>query len=168
MASNPPNTDPRVISATTDRLFETVEGLLGRPLNAAERLSFTTRLASINTSAVAPGDLISADLFNALRADINDLAVRLALVEDSIRSTASPPLISRIEPAGLRSGGGDDRLWSQPHCSSTDPDHGGRDRCADRQDHLRWRHGVGVSLSRHSRLVCHGYPSAGAHRQWCG
>ena len=104
MASNPPNTDPRVISATTDRLFETVEGLLGRPLNAAERLSFTTRLASINTSAVAPGDLISADLFNALRADINDLAVRLALVEDSIRSTASPPLITRIEPAGLRSG----------------------------------------------------------------
>lgn len=104
MASNPPKTDARVISATTDRLFETVEGLLGRPLTDAERLSFTTRLASINTSAVAPGDLITADLFNALRADINDLAMRLALVEDGVRSTPSAPIITRIEPAGLRSG----------------------------------------------------------------
>ncbi len=104
MATNPPATDARVISATTDRLFETVEGLFGRALTAPERLSFTTRLAGINTSAVAPGDLITADLFNALRADINDLAIRMAIVEDGTRNTASPPIITRIEPAGLRSG----------------------------------------------------------------
>jgi hypothetical protein len=104
MATNPPATDARVISATSERLFETVEALFGRPLTEAERLSFTTRLAGINTSAVAPGDLITADLFNALRADLNDLALRLALVEDGFSNTASPPIITRIEPAGLRSG----------------------------------------------------------------
>lgn len=98
------NSDPRVISATTDRLFETVEGLLGRPLNDAERLDLTTRLVGINTNAVAPGDLITADLFNALRADINDLALRFAVVEDGFKVTAAPPIITRIEPAGLRSG----------------------------------------------------------------
>jgi hypothetical protein len=104
MATNPPATDARVISATTDRLFETVEGLFGRPLTAPERLTFTTRLAGINTTAVAPGDLITADLFNALRADINDLALRLAIVEDGVRNTASPPIITRIEPPGMRTG----------------------------------------------------------------
>jgi hypothetical protein len=96
MASNPPSTDTRVISATTDRLLETVEGLLGRPLTDAERLSFTTRLASINTSAVAPGDLITADLFNALRADVNDLAMRVASVE----AINGGPVIDRILPEG--------------------------------------------------------------------
>jgi hypothetical protein len=104
MATNPPATGARVVSATTERLFETVEALFGRPLTEAERLSFTTRLAGINTTAVAPGDLITADLFNALRADINDLALRLALVEQGTSNTASPPIITRIEPAGLRSG----------------------------------------------------------------
>ena len=97
MASNPPSTDTRVISATTDRLLETVEGLLGRPLTDAERLSFTTRLASINSSAVAPGDLITADLFNDLRADINALAMRLALLE----GMGAAPVLSRVEPGGV-------------------------------------------------------------------
>ena len=96
MATNPPATDARVISATTERLFETVEALFGRPLTDAERLTFTTRLASINTTAVAPGDLITADLFNDLRADINDLALRLAAVEQG----TNRPVLSRAEPAG--------------------------------------------------------------------
>jgi len=96
MATNPPATGARVVSATTERLFETVEALFGRPLTEAERLSFTTRLAGINTTAVAPGDLITADLFNALRADINDLALRIAAVE----ATNGGPLIDRILPVG--------------------------------------------------------------------
>jgi hypothetical protein len=94
MATNPPATGARVVSATTERLFETVEALFGRPLTEAERLSFTTRLAGINTTAVAPGDLITADLFNALRADINDLALRLAIVEQG-----TGLVLSRTEPA---------------------------------------------------------------------
>ena len=97
MATNPPATDARVISATTEHVFETVEALFGRPLTEAERLSFTTRLAGINTTAVAPGDLITADLFNALRADLNSLALRLATLEGS----SGGPVISRVEPAGL-------------------------------------------------------------------
>jgi hypothetical protein len=97
MATNPPVTDARVISATTDRLFETVEGLFGRPLTAPERLSFTTRLAGISTAAVAPGDLITADLFNAMRADINDLALRLAALEGA----GAAPVLVRVEPGGI-------------------------------------------------------------------
>ena len=102
MATNPPRTHARVISATTDRLFETVEGLLGRPLRDDERLSFTTRLAGIATAPVAPGDLITADLFNQLRADLNDLALRLASVE----ATNGGPMIDRILPesATIRAG----------------------------------------------------------------
>ena len=70
MATNPPPTTTRVISATTDRLFATVESLLGRALTDSERLSFTTRLAGLNTTAVAPGDLITADLFKIGRAHV--------------------------------------------------------------------------------------------------
>jgi hypothetical protein len=79
----PPYSDPRIISASTGQLFETIEGLLGRTLSDSERISFTTRLAGINTTLVAPGDLITADLFNALRADISDLSLRLAKLEES-------------------------------------------------------------------------------------
>jgi hypothetical protein len=102
MATNPPATGARVVSATTERLFETVEALFGRPLTEAERLSFTTRLAGINTTAVAPGDLITADLFNALRADINDLALRLASIEAT--ATLGAPIITAITPADLTAG----------------------------------------------------------------
>lgn len=82
MPYDPLDTNPLIISASTGQLFKTVEGLLGRTLNDSERLSFTTRLAGINTTLVAPGDLITADLFNALRADINDLSIRLAKLEE--------------------------------------------------------------------------------------
>jgi hypothetical protein len=102
MPANQSATDARVISATSERLFETVEALFGRPLTEAERLSFTTRLAGINTTAVAPGDLITADLFNALRADINDLALRLASIEAT--ATLGAPIITAITPADLTAG----------------------------------------------------------------
>lgn len=95
MPYDPLYTDPSIISASTGQLFETVEGLLGRTLSDSERLSFTTRLAGINTTLVAPGDLITADLFNTLRADINDLSLRLAKLEEIKKTPPSP-----IEKAG--------------------------------------------------------------------
>jgi hypothetical protein len=95
MPTNQSATDAGVISATSERLFQTVEALFGRPLTDAERLSFTTQLAGLSFATVQPGDLITADLFNSLRADLNDLATRLAIVEQG----SSGPVISRAEPA---------------------------------------------------------------------
>ena len=86
----PPYSDSRIISASTGQLFETIEGWLGRTLSDSERISFTTRLAGINTTLVAPGDLITADMFNALRANINDLSLRLAKLEESKNIPPNP------------------------------------------------------------------------------
>lgn len=82
------NSAPRVITASTGRLVETVEGLLRRSLTDTERLNFTARLGDINTTTVAPGDLITADLFNDLRADLDNLSLRLAKLEGG--KTKSP------------------------------------------------------------------------------
>lgn len=96
MASQPPATAGMTITTTTDRLWQTVEAILGRALTEAERGSFTTRLAGLRFAPVQPGDLITADLFNALRADVNDLAIRLAALEGA----AGGPVLTAIEPAG--------------------------------------------------------------------
>lgn len=96
MPANQSATDAGVITATSERLFQTVEALFGRPLTDAERLSFTTQLAGLRFAPVKPGDLITADLFNGLRAEINDLAIRLAAVE----ATKDGPVIDRILPEG--------------------------------------------------------------------
>ncbi len=103
MASQPPATAGLTITATTTRLWQTVEAILGRALTDAERGSFTTRLAGLSFAPVQPGDLITADLFNALRADLNDLAIRLAALEGA----AGGPVIDRILPEGtpIRAGG---------------------------------------------------------------
>ncbi len=103
MASQPPATAGMTITATADRLWQTVEAILGRALTEAERGSFTTRLAGLSFAPVQPGDLITADLFNALRADVNDLAIRLAALEGA----AGGPVIDRILPetGPIRAGG---------------------------------------------------------------
>lgn len=103
MATQPPAVPGMTITATTDRLWQMVEAILGRAMTEAERGSFTTRLAGLSFAPVQPGDLITADLFNALRADVNDLAIRLA----SLESAAGGPVIDRILPEGtpIRAGG---------------------------------------------------------------
>jgi hypothetical protein len=96
MATNPPATGARVVSATSERLFQAVEALFGRSLTDAERLSFTTQLVGLSFTPVQPGDLITADLFNSLRAELNNLALRLAIVEQGTSTTG--PVISRADP----------------------------------------------------------------------
>lgn len=90
------NVDPQIITASTGRLIETVEGLLRRSLTDVERLNFTTRLVDINTTPVAPGDLITADLFNNLRADIDSLALRLAKLEGGKSKSPNEQIVAAL------------------------------------------------------------------------
>ncbi|MFN6132487.1 MAG: hypothetical protein ACK46L_06200 [Synechococcaceae cyanobacterium] len=98
MATQPPFEHSQFITATPTRFHEAVEGLLNRRLTDDERLSLNTRLAGIKTHGVAPGDLITADLFNALRADLNDLAIRLALLERGTTVTPIYPVLTATDP----------------------------------------------------------------------
>lgn len=83
-----------VITTNVGRLYATMERLLGRPLSPAERASLQSSFLGISTGTVNPGDLITADLFNAMRSDINNLAERLAAVE----GTSGGPTITDILP----------------------------------------------------------------------
>jgi phycocyanin alpha chain len=96
MPSDLPNSDPGVISAPIGLLLETVEDVMRRSLSPSERLSISSRLAAINTRPVAPGDLITADLFNAMRADLNNLALRLARLESGQGNAANERAVAAL------------------------------------------------------------------------
>ncbi|MEL7447047.1 MAG: IPT/TIG domain-containing protein, partial [Pseudomonadota bacterium] len=59
-------------------------------------------LIDISPQGVAPGDLITAELFNQILSDVNSLKLRVAALEGE----AGAPVITRITPSGdLRTGG---------------------------------------------------------------
>jgi IPT/TIG domain len=74
-------------------LFEAVGDLL----TPEQRQELTDQLTSLRPAGVAPGDLITAELFNAMLNNINDLLARVALLEGA----EGGPVIERIEPQGI-------------------------------------------------------------------
>ncbi|HEX8483699.1 MAG TPA: IPT/TIG domain-containing protein [Allosphingosinicella sp.] len=76
------------ISSILDALKDT--------LSEEKRAALFTQLIGLRPAGVAPGDLITAELFNQMMSDINGLAIRVAALE----GVAGGPVIERIEPVG--------------------------------------------------------------------
>jgi len=72
-------------------LFEAV----GELLTPAQRQELTEQLTSLRPAGVAPGDLITAELFNAMLNNINDLLARVAVLEGA----EGGPVITGILPS---------------------------------------------------------------------
>ncbi|HEX8380605.1 MAG TPA: IPT/TIG domain-containing protein [Allosphingosinicella sp.] len=75
------------ISSILDALKDT--------LSAEKRAALFTQLIGLRPAGVAPGDLITAELFNQVLSDLNGLAIRVAALE----GVAGGPVIERIDPA---------------------------------------------------------------------
>jgi IPT/TIG domain len=71
-------------------LFEAVGDLL----TPAQRQELTDQLTSLRPAGVAPGELITAELFNAMLNNINDLLARVAVLEGA----EGGPVITGILP----------------------------------------------------------------------
>jgi hypothetical protein len=84
--------DPGSISVPMSSILDALEGVL----TEAERNALFEQLIGLRPSGVAPGDLITAELFNQMLSDINDLSIRLAAIEGA----SGGPVIDHIEPQG--------------------------------------------------------------------
>lgn len=71
-------------------LFEAVGDLL----TPAQRQELTDQLTSLRPAGVAPGDLITAELFNAMLNNINDLLARVAVLEGVSAEIGAPVITS--------------------------------------------------------------------------
>jgi hypothetical protein len=75
-------------------ILDALEGVLSE----AERQALFTQLINLSPAGVAPGDLITAELFNDMMSDINELTVRVAALE-GVGAEPQGPIIFRVEPA---------------------------------------------------------------------
>lgn len=78
-------------------ILDALEGVL----TEAERQVLFTQLINLRPAGVAPGDLITAELFNDMASDINELMVRVAALEGG---TIGAPIITEITPLGQKAG----------------------------------------------------------------
>jgi len=86
------SSDPGSISVPMSSILDALEGVL----TEAERNALFDQLIGLRPSGVAPGDLITAELFNQMLSDINDLSIRVAALEGA----SGGPVIDHIEPGG--------------------------------------------------------------------
>lgn len=84
--------------------MSTLLDALASVLSEEERLKLFGELLNLRPARVAPGDLITADLFNRMLDDINDLMLRVAMLEANADTTQIPPRIVSISPSIVRSG----------------------------------------------------------------
>ena len=85
--------DPGTISVPLSTILDALEEVL----TDEERDALSQQLTALRPAGVAPGDLITADLFNRMRYDIDDLLARVAVLEGA----AGGPVIERIDPQTL-------------------------------------------------------------------
>src|SRR4051812_48615453 len=93
-------TDPGTIAVPMSSILDALEGVL----TEAERIALFEQLVGLRPSGVAPGDLITAELFNQMQSDINDLVRRVTLIESSSNTTPKAPIIHQIVPQLVHSG----------------------------------------------------------------
>ena len=84
-------TDPGTISVPMSSILDALEGVLTED----ERTALFEQLIGLTPAGVAPGDLITAELFNQVLSDINDLMERVAVLEGA----AGGPIIDLLNPA---------------------------------------------------------------------
>ena len=85
-------TDPGTASVPISSILDALEGVL----SDAERTALFEQLVGLRPAGVAPGDLITAELFNQVMSDINSLMIRVA----SLEGASGGPVIDHIEPQG--------------------------------------------------------------------
>lgn len=83
-------TDPGTISVPMSSILDALEGVL----TEAERTALFEQLIGLRPAGVSPGDLITAELFNQMLSDINDLSIRLTKLEGA----AGAPIIDALDP----------------------------------------------------------------------
>ena len=83
--------DPGTISVPLSSILD----LLEQTLTDEERAALSDQLILLRPGGVAPGDLITADLFNQMRHDIDDLLGRVSLLEGA----AGGPIVESLSPA---------------------------------------------------------------------
>jgi hypothetical protein len=88
------------ISVPMSSILDALEGVL----TEEERLALFTQLINLRPAGVAPGDLITAELFNQVMSDINDLMARMAALEAAVDPVAKTPVITQILPQIVRTG----------------------------------------------------------------
>lgn len=92
--------DPGSISVPMSSILDALEGVL----TEAERTALFEQLIGLRPSGVAPGDLITAELFNQVLSDVNDLAKRVAVLEGAGDPTPHIPVITQIVPQLVKTG----------------------------------------------------------------
>lgn len=83
-------TDPGTISVPMSSILDALAGVL----TEAERTALFEQLIGLRPAGVSPGDLITAELFNQMLSDINDLSIRLTKLEGA----AGAPIIDALDP----------------------------------------------------------------------
>jgi len=85
--------DPGTISVPLSTILDALEEVL----TDEERDALSQQLTALRPAGVAPGDLITADLFNRMRYDIDDLLARVALLEGA----AGGPVIESLSASTI-------------------------------------------------------------------
>jgi hypothetical protein len=87
-------TDPNTISVPMSTIVDALKGVLQGVLSEDQQTALFDQLG-LSPGLVAPGDLITAELFNQMLGDINDLSIRLSALEGA----AGAPIIDLLSPA---------------------------------------------------------------------
>ncbi|HYI40285.1 MAG TPA: IPT/TIG domain-containing protein [Allosphingosinicella sp.] len=93
-------TDSGTIAVPMSTILDALEDVL----TEAERKALFGQLIGLRPSGVAPGDLITAELFNRVLEDVNNLQQRVALLEAGTDIVAKKPVIHQIIPTTVRAG----------------------------------------------------------------
>ncbi|MEO9130207.1 MAG: IPT/TIG domain-containing protein [Sphingomonas sp.] len=86
-------TDPGTISVPMSSILDALQGVLTED----ERTALFEQLIGLRPAGVSPGDLITAELFNQVLSDINDLSVRLANLEGA----TGGPILESLDPPSI-------------------------------------------------------------------
>jgi hypothetical protein len=92
--------DPGQISVPMSSILDALEDIL----TDAERTKLFETLIGLRPAGVSPGDLITAELFNQVLADLNDLAQRVAVLEGESDQVPHVPIITQIVPQIVMTG----------------------------------------------------------------
>ena len=85
---------PQTINAAQMGMLSYLFEAVGDLLTAEQRQELTDQLTALRPVGVAPGDLITADLFNDMLNNINDLLARVAALEGEGSEVRAPVIIS--------------------------------------------------------------------------
>jgi hypothetical protein len=82
--------DAGTISVPMSSILDALESVLSED----ERAKLFEQLIGLRPTTVAPGDLITAELFNQILSDLNDLSIRLSVLEGA----AGAPIVDLLDP----------------------------------------------------------------------